>query len=144
MRIAHDEPNATRRFMGATGHVAPFASAGARFPDPDPSRSLVYLAREHTKLPWPTRAMLRTTADEEEGSQNERPPESRIGRGGGDICPRCGRWGRRRVLRPIDGRRRCCGDRRFRLEHIEREHDGWNDRRVDDRSLDGNRESEWE
>lgn len=51
VRVAHDEGDASDRFMEAAGHVPPFDAAGARFPDPDPSASLVFLAREKTRLP---------------------------------------------------------------------------------------------
>jgi hypothetical protein len=55
IRLAHDGDDARDRLVAAMGLRAPFTSAGARFPDPDPNSSVLYLAREGTGLPWPSR-----------------------------------------------------------------------------------------
>jgi hypothetical protein len=58
LRIAHNEPAALSRFEGSLGLYPPFAVAGARFPDPDADRSVLFLARKDTALPWPDPATL--------------------------------------------------------------------------------------
>jgi len=58
LRIAHEDKLALERFMAVVGLEEPFTVAGVRFPDPVPERSVMFIARRDTALPWPDVATL--------------------------------------------------------------------------------------